>query len=233
MTPGTNLNSSDKAVPASAVRLTINVTALQMDALGVGAMLVISAAIYCFGIGPLIERHSRAHWQQGELSIAYGNLSESQKILANLRDRSALATQRIKASPLKLQPVTQLNQRLALVADLATQGGATLDDVQPGKTSAGTRFDVLPIHVAGTGSFPAFTAMLHRVHTQFPDTGISTFELSGSPQEEAASAKFSVELIWYTEPHRQATDRSAPNGSGPEQTTGESTLRPNAKGSAK
>ena len=233
MIPSAKQHSTGTANSTSLPRKpAILASANQIDALGVIGMVAISALVYGLGINPLLERHALASRQQQEMTGIREKANESQKILTDLQKQSTAAAQQLEASPLRLQPVTQLNQRLALVTDLAMQGGATLDDLQPGKSSAGSRYDALPIHVAGTGSFPAFTALMHRLHTEFPDTGVSTFEMSGTPQEDPAKAKFSVELLWYTEPVKRAASRGK-GTAGPNDKPGEITNDDGGKGSAK
>lgn len=233
MIPSAKQHSNGPATATSVPRKPgIQASAHQIDAVGVIGMVAISALVYGLGINPLLERHALSIHQQQEMTRIREKANESQKILTDLQKQSTAAARQLEASPLRLQPVTLLNQRLALVTDLAMQGGATLDDLQPGKSSAGSRFDALPIHVAGTGSFPAFTALMHRLHMEFPDTGVSTFEMSGTPQEDPTKAKFSVELLWYTEPLKRAASRGK-GTSGPNDKPGEITNDDGGKGSAK
>lgn len=233
MTSSAKQNSTTAATPIIPRKPIIRVTVIQLDAITIAVLLGVTAIVYFFGISPLLERHALILRQQQELGTVREKESDSQKILGELQLQTAVAARQLEASPLRLQPVSSLNQRLALVTDLAMQGGAALDDLQPGKNSAGSRYDALQIHVAGTGSFPAFTAMLHRIHAEFPDTGISTFELSGNPQEEPAKAKFSVELLWYTEPLKHQLERDRKNAAPPGDPTGDTTIGDAAKGSAR
>ena len=233
MTFSAKQNAIAPAISPSSRKPVLRTTAVQLDAMAMAVLLAVTAIVYFFGFSPLLERHALVNRQQQELGSVREKLSESQRILADLHQQSIVAAQQLEASPLRLQPVSSLNQRLALVSDLAMQGGAALDDLQPGKSSAGSRYDALPIHVAGTGSFPAFTALLHRIRAEFPDTGIRTFELSGNPQEEAAKAKFSVELLWYTEPLNRPMNHGGKNAAPDGDKPGEGMTGDGAKGSAK
>jgi hypothetical protein len=99
------------------------------------------------------------------------------------------------------------------VTDLVSQHGAAVDDIQPGKVVAGARFDTVTMRLAGTASYCTFTALLHRLREEFPDIGVAAFDVAGNPQETAGSAKFSVDLVWYTKAARgpiTVPEKSAP-----------------------
>jgi hypothetical protein len=178
--------------------------AWKIDSIGALVLISLSALAYFAGVNPLLQRHAMVQNQRIELVAARDKSAEVQQMLTVLNRQLGVAQKSLAASPLRLQPVAGLNQRLALVTDLATRGGAGLDDLQPGKSTAGAQYDALPIHVAGTGTFPAFAGLLHRLRQDFPDTALSSLEISGNPQDEAGTAKFSVELLWYTEPSKPA-----------------------------
>lgn len=178
--------------------------AWKIDSIGALVLIGLSAVAYFAGVNPLLQRHAMVQNQRIELAAARDKSGETQQMLSVLNRQLGVARKSLAASPLCLQPVAGLNQRLALVTDLATRGGAGLDDLQPGKSTAGAQYDVLPIHVAGTGTFPAFAGLLHQLRQDFPDTALGSLEISGNPQDEAGAAKFSVELLWYTEPSKPA-----------------------------
>ena len=181
-----------------------NPDAWKVDAAGFASLALLSALTYLGGVNPLMARHAAVRAQQTELIAGRAKSVDIQRAIAMAKEQLTHARQQLAASPLLLQPVAGLNQRLALVSDLAAHGGAGLDDVQPGKPEAGAQYDALPIHVAGSGTFPAFTGMLHRLREEFPDIGISGLDIAGNPQVETDIAKFSVDLLWYTEPTRSA-----------------------------
>ena len=178
--------------------------AWKVDGVALFAIAALSGLAYAFGVSPLLERHVAVRQQEVELIVAREKAADAMKTLAAIQRQQAVAQQEIAASPLRQQPAGLLNQRLALVTELAGQNGAGLDDLQPGKIAPGTRYDGLPIHVAGTGSYPTFSALVHRLRREFPDTGVNRFEIAGSPQDATGSARFSFDLIWYTAPSKTA-----------------------------
>jgi hypothetical protein len=108
--------------------------------------------------------------------------------------------QRLVESPLRLQPVSAVNQRLALITELASEQKLKLNEIQPGKAVHGNHYDTVPILITGSGNYRTVAAFLHRLHTTFPDTGVSAFSLSGSPATPDAAATFRFSLAWYAAP---------------------------------
>lgn len=173
----------------------------KVDAIGLAALAGLTAAAYFLGAAPLLERHAAFDQQQAELASARQKSVETAAALAAMQEESARVQQRFAASPLRLQAAGLINQRLALVTELAAETGAVLDDLQPGKTADGAEYGSLGIRVGGTGSYATFTALLRRLRERCPDVGITSFEVAASPTvEQEATAKFNFEIVWYTEP---------------------------------
>src|SRR5690348_727012 len=101
-------------------------TGWNVDLIGVLSLLTLTVAAYVLGIGPLLSRHESVRQQQVELAQAHAKAREASAQLAAAQQELAAAQQQVTATPLRLQPATQLNQRLALVTDLATRSGARL-----------------------------------------------------------------------------------------------------------
>ena len=109
----------------------------KVDAVGLAVAAAFTAMVYLLGLSPLLERHARAQAQKSELGAAHQKATEFSQRLEDLQTQLVIAQRDVAASPLKLNPATLLNQRLALVTDLVTQNGAVVDDIQPGKVVAG------------------------------------------------------------------------------------------------
>jgi hypothetical protein len=171
------------------------------DAGGIAVLLAISAAAYFLGVLPVLERHARAEAQMTELTEQREKALEAGKLLDATKRQLGAIKAEVAASPLQLQRLGQLNQRLAMVADIASRAGATLDDVQPGKPTLGARLDSLPVHVAGVASFPAFAGLLHSIRQELPDSGVNGFTVTvTNPTGVAPTAKFDFDLVWYARP---------------------------------
>jgi hypothetical protein len=179
--------------------------AWKADAVGLAALAALTAAAYFLGAAPLLERHASFAEQQTELVDTRRKTIEAATDLTALQEDSSRVQQRFAACPLRLQSADAINRRLALITDLAAESGAVLDDLQPGKLASGSQYGSLAIKVAGTGSYATFAALLRRLRERCPDAGINAFEVWTAPKpDQEAPAKFTFELVWYTEPLPQA-----------------------------
>ena len=71
---------------------------------------------------------------------------------------------------------------------------------------------LVPIKLAGSGTYPDITRFLHALHNQFRDTALSSLKLTAQPdpkQSEKQIAAFSIDLAWYAAP--AASDAPSPN----------------------
>jgi hypothetical protein len=84
---------------------------------------------------------------------------------------------------------------LAKITDLAGETHLSVTEVRPGSATDGRDFDAVPISIAGTGSYPACAAFLHRLRSEFPDTAVKSFRAT---QADGGNAIFSFDLLWYT-----------------------------------
>jgi Tfp pilus assembly protein PilO len=173
---------------------------LKIDAAGVGVYLALTLVVYCLGVQPLLARKADSAQRARELSEKRQKASGLVTTLTSLKRELATMEQRLAESPLRLQPMSAVNQRIAMITDLASQSQLTLNEIQPGKASHGTHYATLPIVLTGSGSYPTTAAFLHRLHTTFPDTGVASFTLAAIPTQPDVPATFKLDLAWYAAP---------------------------------
>jgi Tfp pilus assembly protein PilO len=167
---------------------------------GIAAILLLTAATWFVGVRPVLNRRDNAMAVQQAYITAHQKLRDTDNDVASLTSQLQIARQDRSAHGQRLEPVTHLNRRLASLTELATSAGATLDDVQPGKSIPSARFDVMPIHLAGTGTYSQFTALLHAIREQHGDLGVGALVVSGTPATANLPATFTIDLSWYTQP---------------------------------
>jgi Tfp pilus assembly protein PilO len=198
-----------------AAEQTRNAESWKVDAGGIGALAALTALAYFLGAAPLLSRHEAVRQQQAELAAAGESRHDATLTLDTVQRELAQVEQQLAGSPLHLESPQALNQRLALLTELATESGARLDDVQPSRASDGLYYGSLPIHVSGSGAYPTFAALLRRVRERCPDMGISTFDVFGTAQDAEGRSKFNFELVWYVAPAKaEAGKGAAANGAG-------------------
>lgn len=172
----------------------------QIDAAGAGLCVVLTLLLYLAGIAPLLQRRAQRGTRQAELAA---QSSQALQLLVKhqvLRDRLAAVKKGLTNCRLELQPASHVNRRIAEISGLAVKAGLEIHDIQPGDAAAGQRCEVVPIKLAGKGTYVDCTGFLHRLSQAFPDTGVSSFNLEGDPGGPGRAAKFSFELLWYAAP---------------------------------
>ena len=198
-----NRNGAKSNTPIPAVKKEKVITTRMVDMYGVAAFIAIGALAYGLGFRPLIQRHQHATSEKQLISTTRDRLNKQQVSVSTFRDQLTSLRQQYQSSPVTLESTRKLNEKLSILSDVAAKNAIVLDDLQPDKSSAGSQFDSLPIHLSGSAAMPAFIRLLHQLHQDQPDLGLVSFDLAGNPRE-AVPAKFSAQLIWYTQPSRKS-----------------------------
>ena len=172
-----------------------------IDAAGAAICIALCLVTYFAGIGPILSQHDACAVKRTELASRRDELGRLSTILQQLQDRRARVSADLAQSPLRLQAASRTNRRLAEIAELATKCGLNVDAIQPGRATAGNLYDIVPIHLAGTGRYPTCVRFLHRLQRVFPDTGVISLDLAGGdPTGQPSSASFRCQLKWHTAP---------------------------------
>lgn len=173
---------------------------LTIDAVGAGLCLAVTAALYFFALGPMISARRDAETYEAKVAAQRATAADLSRELASehavLRD----VEHELAESPLQLASASDVNTRIAGMADLARECGLKLDVIVPGMPSKGKRFETVPIHLSGTGNYRTCVAMLHRLRQKFPDTTVTSVKLSADPADQQAAARFSIDLLWHAAP---------------------------------
>ncbi|MEE9211280.1 MAG: type 4a pilus biogenesis protein PilO [Phycisphaeraceae bacterium] len=169
-------------------------------ATGAAVCAALTVAVYFAGIRPVFHAHQHRTLQQAKLKDQRRLASELAASLSTLRRDVASVTQALDESPLRLEPAGHINQRLARLTELATNHGLEIHQIQPGQVQRDVHYDIVPVHLAGEGTYQTYAAFIHQLHRKFPDTGVSSFELSGNPSDPDDTATFRLNLAWYTIP---------------------------------
>lgn len=157
--------------------------------------LALSAAGYALGVSPAMSRAAQTAADRAELAERRKQAGELSAATTAARADLVVTRDALAALPLKLEPASAVNQRLARLANMAAESNLSVAEVRPGALAEGRDFDSVPISIAGTGTYPACAAFLHRLHDRFPDTAVRSFRAG---QAEAGSASFGIDLVWHT-----------------------------------
>ncbi len=166
---------------------------------GLAACLTVTALMYLMLIHPAMqmqEENARLapllSEKEGALRIARASLAD---LVTELEDTRA----QVLELPLRLESSTQVNSRLAQLADLASEAGLELYEIQPKEIWVGERYDTVPIALSGGGDYRNVTAFMRDVHESFADIAVVGFDLTSSGPGGGES-QFVVGLAWYTMP---------------------------------
>ena len=169
----------------------------RIDALALTICLCSTALVYFVGLEPLNQRYNQFVEQQNDLELKKQRATLGTASLNSAHRKLLVLQQQLADAPLQLKPAHQINNRLAELTDLASRCGIRIEDIQPGKGARALRYEIVPIHVAGTGTYRTCTSFVHQLRQTYPDTGVAAFALSGNPNEPAEAARFSFDLEWF------------------------------------
>ena len=168
-----------------------------IDAAGATALGLLTLVFWLGGLQPRLQRHENSASQRAELTSQQVQAGRLDWQLSVLRDRLRTVQQSIAEKSMRLEPAASLNQRLASLASLATESGLKMSEIQPGQMVYGPYYRRVPMTVAGTGSYRMCTVFLNRLRKAFPDTIVSSFELSANTTDPAAAGPFRFNLEWH------------------------------------
>jgi len=173
---------------------------LTIDVAGAGVCLAATVAFYFIGLSPLLAARQNAENYEAKLAAERAAAADLSRELANDHGLLREVQRELADSPLQLAPASDVNARIARVADLARACGLKLDVVLPGLPVKAKRFETVPIHLSGTGNYRTCVAMLHRLRQKFPDTTVTSLNLTSDPGDPKAVARFSIDLLWHASP---------------------------------
>jgi len=189
-------------------------TATHVHAIGAVVCLAALGAAWFGSIGPAMASRSAAQAQRSAIAAQEAQAEQLRNQVVMFERRLGQAVAEERASPLRLEPISRINRRLSEVSELAAEAGLDVSVVRPGKVVKTSRFEVVPIELAGHGSYRACATFLHGAHRAFPDMGVAAVQIDRRLEGAEADGDFSFTLAWYAAPSGRAV-RSAEVPTGP------------------
>ena len=176
-----------------------NASPLKIYLAGGVVCAALTGAAYLLGIRPAMARHDDQQSRQAELKAARHKASSLAAVRNNTLAQLAETNKALENLPLRLEPVSGVNQRLLRLTDLATRECLlTIDEMRSGAVADGPDYQTVPILIAGSGTFPACAKFLHQLRKTFPDTAVRSFETTNnSASPDAPVATFQFDLVWH------------------------------------
>jgi Tfp pilus assembly protein PilO len=176
----------------------------QLDVAGVTVCVALALAVYLGGLRPLRQSHDELAGRREALSVQQTQAARLEAARVAIQHRLDGVRGALAEKPLPLKPVSNMNVHVASISALAVENGLRIDDVQTGSVSEGVYCEAVPIHLAGGGTYRDCTAFLSRLRRAFPDTSVSSLELTGGAADPGAAGRFRVALEWYAAPRAAA-----------------------------
>ncbi len=172
----------------------------QIHAAAAALFLALSVGGYLLGLRPAIADAALRQAHARELAERHRRAVELDQSLGQLKAQLSRLREDLDASPLRLQPADQINRRLADITRIATSCHLQFTQVQPGTLRAGRRHAVVPIELAGSGTYITFARFLRALHETNLDIGVSAFQITANPSQPGEPAAFRCQLLWYVQP---------------------------------
>jgi Tfp pilus assembly protein PilO len=189
---------------------------------GAALALVAGLVLYVGVVAPVQDKHRQANADRAELDRTNHDLAAAEtQVVSATRSLEDIRSRLSHAVALKDQ--RQINRRISELTTLATESGIALTDVQPGRARSAGRYDVVPIKLAGKGTYPTTADFLSRLHAQLRDMDVHGLEVRSSRIDDAHDATITLELAWHTLPagsarasadRAESADRAARNDRG-------------------
>lgn len=177
-----------------------NLTVRQIDVGGVTACMILTALAYVGVVRPVASERAALATLRGEVAAEERKENAIQTAQRRIESELALVRGELEASPVRLEAVAKLNQRLARIEKTAEESGLLIHKTSSSEAVSGNRYDTVPIEVSGSGTYPDCARFLHRLKQDLPEVEVLGFELSASPGEPRARPAFRFDLAWYAAP---------------------------------
>ena len=173
---------------------------LRIDAPALGVAVLLTGLAFMGAVRPILASRARASEVLTELDDAVAAVRRVRADRADLEVAASAMRRELDGRTWKVEPVSELNQRLAGLTTLAGECGLTISQLTPGTTTPTARYTAVAMRLTARGSFGAFSSFISRLRGAFPDTGVVGLRASANPERGAADAECAVELVWFAAP---------------------------------
>ncbi len=175
-------------------------TSRQIHGLGIGTTVTLTLLAVVFGVRPLMRQHAATQLVRAELASVQAKVNALTDEEAQINAQIDRIHADLRSSSLRLQTASFRNERLARLTELAARHQLAVDGLQTAKIEHQEHYDMVPLQLDGSGSFPDCAAFLHQLNGEFRDMGVNTFEMIGSPGPTQTDVSFVFEMTWYAAP---------------------------------
>lgn len=170
----------------------------KLDLIGVATALALPAAAYWTQVSPAMQRNVAAASAIQQLDQQHATQAELQRTLTML-----LATSKTNSTTepsLALQPLSNLNRRLAELNDLAAKHNLQIDTLDAAPPEHRDRYSLTTISLAATGDYRSCQEWMTNLHASLADVSIATWQLASVTTDKNPQLRLNVTLRWFALP---------------------------------
>jgi Tfp pilus assembly protein PilO len=183
-------------------KLTSSLAAI--DAAAVALIVAGAFGTYWLGIAPAQRAAAAERANHEGLAVANDQLDEAMERLQNARSSLESLHGQVEANATVLRPGSELFARIGEITQKAQARALTISGTSPSAPVVGKRYNRIPIHLSGVGSYANFAAFIEDLHRSYSDLQVLSFKLTDRADDPKAQAAFEADLSWYT-----STDKPA------------------------
>jgi Tfp pilus assembly protein PilO len=172
---------------------------MRADLAGVIALACLTGAGYFGALEPMMQAKQARASMLDQIETQRGEGLELGATIAMLRRQRESLLADLEQSAQRLHPITRQNERLAAITALAAETGLVVDEVHPEQAAFGPRYGKMPVRIHARGDYAKCAMFLHRL-AEYPDLGIQSLQLQGSPADAGQQPVLVVGLVWYVLP---------------------------------
>ena len=173
---------------------------LRIDLIGLFAVIGVTTGGYLLGLAPALARRDVLAQQAFVLNARKSESLEAQQTLKAVQREIDDVREGLKKHPLTLRSAAQSNERMDDLARLVAEHGLMVQEIVNGHAKATRRFQQVPIHLSGRGTYRGCMALLADVAAEYHDMRIWRIELVDNPSERDAAIDFRFDFTWYAAP---------------------------------
>lgn len=179
----------------------------RLDLTGVAVIAGLSVIAYFGLVSPAIAHHEMAQAQGVELAVQRNKARDLDRSLRAVHDQLTQMQTAIEKANFKLDPPTALNERLAMITDVAGRNRLQVDTIESGVMTPFPRYSTIAIRLSGRGSYRSCSAMLKQIRETMPDVGVSAIQMTSAGVNTDINATFAIELLWHTQPQQKSATK--------------------------
>ncbi|MDX2116571.1 MAG: type 4a pilus biogenesis protein PilO [Planctomycetota bacterium] len=168
-----------------------------IDATAIACLAGATAIAYFAGVRPMAQAKDATREQFAQARQMDQQRDEREHALHAANEEQTKLTAERAEIGLTLEPESSVNKRMARLTELAEQAGLKVTQLTPGKAVQGKRSRMVPIAVAGRGTYPQAAAFLALVHEQMRDTAVARLAMASTPENAELPADCAVQLVWH------------------------------------